>query len=163
MSKHAHFDHSAAKEAVELHPKRRTLEEIVRDDGSFPLNAYLLVFQALDYTGKLYGKNRLSGDEGERHVTGQQLLEGVRRMAVEEFGYLAKTVFEQLNVLTTADIGRIVFFLVEHRLMGKTDHDCMEDFIDQYDFSRAFDEDFTFAVEDDVDLSMPSPYFHRQS
>ena len=158
MSEHAQFDHSTAK----LHLGRRTLEEIVRDDGSFPLNAYLLVFQALDYTGKLYGKKRLSTDEAERHVTGPQLLEGVRRMAVEEYGYLAKTVFEQLNVLTTADVGRIVFFLVEHGLMGKTDRDRMEDFVDQYDFGRAFEEDFTFAAEGEVDLSMPSPYFRRQ-
>jgi len=161
MSKHAHFDHSASKEANELHPKRRTLEEIVRDDGSFPLNAYLLVFQALDYTAKLYGKKRLSEDESERHVTGQQLLEGLRRMALDEFGYLAKTVLEQLNVLATDDIGRIVFFLVEHGLMGKTERDNMEDFVGQYDFERAFDGGFTFAVEDEVDLSMPSPYYRR--
>ena len=163
MSKHAHSDHTTPKQTVTLRRGRRTLEEIVRDDGSFPLNAYLLVFQALDYTGQLYGKKRLSADEAERHVTGQQLLEGLRRMAVEDFGFLAKTVFEQLNLLTTADVGRIVFFLVEHGLMGKTERDRMEDFTDQYDFDKAFAEDFTFAVEGDVELSMPSPYFRRQS
>lgn len=161
MSKDAHYSPSGIPKKRASRHSRRTLEDIVKAEGDFPLAAYLLVFEALDYTAKLYGKNRSrDAPEGERHVTGQQLVEGIRRYALEKFGYIAKVVLNQFSITTTRDFGRIVFFLVDHDLMGKTDQDSIDDFVAQYDFDKAFDADFVFAADSDLDLSEPTPYFH---
>ena len=158
MSHDAQFSSFGLPFSLSIHRRRPTLEEIVRQDGRYPLAAYHFVFEALDYGANLYGKERDSPCEEGRHVTGQQLLEGVRRYALEQFGYMARVVFSELNIHCTADFGRIVFFLVAHGLMGKTDRDCMDDFVDQYDFEQVFERDFVFDA-DDADLSITTPYF----
>ncbi len=138
---------------------RPTLEDIVRQDGRFPLQAYVLLFEGLDYTVEMLGKDRRSPDETKRHVTGQELCEGLRQYALERFGFMAKVVLNELRITSTKDFGRIVFFLVAHGLMGKTDEDTIEDFEDQYDFDEAFDRGFEFQVDEDISLAMPTPYF----
>ncbi|MHC5081994.1 MAG: Minf_1886 family protein, partial [Planctomycetota bacterium] len=77
------------------------------------------------------------------HVTGRELLEGARLRALEELGYLARTVFEGWGIRTTRDFGEVVFLLVKEELMGKTDQDSLEDFEDVYDFEEVFEKSFT--------------------
>jgi len=161
MGHDASLNPSGVPNAPKPGAQRCSLEDLVRGEGSYPLAAHLFVFEALDYTAKLYSRNRDSEQEDERHVTGQQLLEGARQLALEQFGYMAKAVFDGWGIRETADVGRIVFFLVDHGLMGKTDRDHMADFAEQYDFRKAFDEGFEFRVEPGMDLSQPTPYFHR--
>src|SRR6185295_9173903 len=73
-----------------------------------------------------------------RHVTARELLEGLREHARDEFGPLAREVFESWNVRETSDFGRIVFHLVEAGEMGKTDQDDIADFDGVYRFDDAF-------------------------
>jgi uncharacterized repeat protein (TIGR04138 family) len=94
----------------------------------------------------MLGKNPGSPNEIERHVTGQQLLEGIRQLAIQEFGYMARVVLEQWGVRQASDFGEIVFILVSNGLMGKTDDDSLDDFRGGYDFRKAFDEQFKFVV-----------------
>ncbi len=75
------------------------------------------------------------------HVSGPDLLEGVRLLALEEFGCLAATVFDAWGVQSSEDFGEIVFNLVEHGLMGKQDSDTREDFAGGYE-GRSFREVF---------------------
>ncbi len=81
----------------------------------------------------------------ERHVTGQELCEAVRRFALEQYGYMARMVLANWGIHATADVGELVFNLIRIRQMRKTPHDRREDFHDVYDFKTAFQEDFRFT------------------
>jgi len=157
MSQDAQFLPLHAVFDVAIRRRHPTLDELVRADGRYPLEAFHLVFEALEYTAKLFGKNPRSELAEEKHVTGRQLCEGIRQFALDQYGPLAKVVLNELNIHSTEDFGRIVFFLVEHGLMGKTDEDTLEDFKDQYDFEEAFGKGFEFRC-DDADLSVTGPH-----
>ena len=108
---------------------------LLQKDDRFDAEAYNFVYEALDFTLKHVIQ---SASPQNQHVSGQELLEGVRRYSIEQFGCLARTVLETWGVTETENFGEIVFNLVEHDLMGKQDSDCIEDFRDLYDFSEAF-------------------------
>jgi uncharacterized repeat protein (TIGR04138 family) len=106
------------------------VEKIAEKDPRYKVAAYAFVMLALNYT--------LSKLEKARHVSGKELLEGIREFALEQYGPMTKTVFDYWGVHTTRDFGEIVFNLVEHKLLGKTDEDKIEDFSDIYDFEEEF-------------------------
>jgi uncharacterized repeat protein (TIGR04138 family) len=111
------------------------LEKVLRTDPRYHRDAYFFVREALDYTQKMVAKE----NKNElRHVTGQELLEGIRRHALEQFGPMTKTVLEEWGVKRCEDFGEIVFSMVENSLLGKTDKDSREDFKGGYDFETVF-------------------------
>lgn len=112
--------------------------DIAREDGRYSAEAFLFVFRALDHTVKNVSRRRPPG-----HVTGAELLRGIAELARQEFGFLARTVFEGWGVRDTLDFGRIVFVLVEAEMMGRNDNDTIEDFRDVYDFEDMFERGFT--------------------
>lgn len=106
-------------------------------------DAYEFVFAALRHTQRKL--NRLpphQADEEEAHVSGQELLEGIRDLAVRQFGLMTRQVFAHWGITATADFGRIVFELIERGDMRKTERDQLSDFIGVYDFEEAFDRDY---------------------
>ena len=109
------------------------IKKLIDRDPRYRLDAYRFVFEALEHT--------LAKLEEKRHVSGQELLEGIREYALLEFGMLAKMVFHRWGVRRTEDFGEIVFNLVEAGLMGKTERDTREDFAGGFDFERAFWEE----------------------
>jgi uncharacterized repeat protein (TIGR04138 family) len=115
------------------------LEEIIRRDPRYPLEAYEFVRAALKHTERMLGQDPLANElaQAEFHVSGQQLLEGIRDLALREFGMLARTVFRMWGVQRTGDFGQIVFNLIEIGLMSKTDQDDLRDFEDVYDLDEA--------------------------
>jgi uncharacterized repeat protein (TIGR04138 family) len=80
-------------------------------------------------------------DESQ-HVTGQELLEGIRRYALDQFGLMTMPVFEHWGIGNTEDWGRMVFELIDRGEMHKTEHDQLSDFAEVYAFERAFDLDY---------------------
>jgi uncharacterized repeat protein (TIGR04138 family) len=114
------------------------LREIVNRDDRFSPEAYVFVSEAVSYTQEMLGR--------KGHISGQELVEGVRRYALEEFGYMARVVLESWGVRRTEDMGDIVFNLVNQGLLGKTEEDRREDFAAGYDFRKAFDESFTIDL-----------------
>lgn len=104
---------------------------LARRHGEFSPGAYFFIFEALEYTLREVVKER-------RHVTGQELLEGLRRLAIDQFGPFTPLVFRMWGVRRTEDFGKIVFQLVEGGLMGKTERDSPEDFAGGFDFDKAF-------------------------
>ncbi|HZE98723.1 MAG TPA: Minf_1886 family protein [Planctomycetota bacterium] len=106
------------------------LKEVVARDGRYHINAYRFVYEALDYTVKQLEK--------KRHISGRELLEGIKNLAIEQFGGLAVMVFDVWGVRKTADFGNIVFNLVEAELMSRSDEDTREDFDGVYDFRTVF-------------------------
>lgn len=106
------------------------LRSVVRGDGRYDVNAYRFVYQALDFTLKNIGC--------KRHVTGRELCEGIRGLALEQYGGLASMVLERWGVRRTADFGNIVFNLVAAELMSRSETDSSADFDDVFDFREAF-------------------------
>ncbi|MEM7233153.1 MAG: Minf_1886 family protein [Planctomycetota bacterium] len=122
-------------------------QNLLREDARFDGEAYNFVYEALDYTLKeVVGSSHRS-----QHVSGQQLLEGIRRFSIDRFGCMANAVFEAWGVRETVDFGSIVFNLVKHDLMGTEEEDRLEDFMDVYAFDEAFDVTPVFHYSRDQD------------
>jgi uncharacterized repeat protein (TIGR04138 family) len=115
------------------------VELILTRDKRFSRDAYVFVREALDYTQKLIGKET----RGQiRHVSGHELLDGIRQFALQQFGPMVMTVFEEWGVRHCRDFGEIVFNMVEIGLLAKTDRDTRDDFQNGYDFAEVFREPF---------------------
>jgi uncharacterized repeat protein (TIGR04138 family) len=134
-----------------FHP---VLAEVARRDGRYAYEAYEFVFQALHHTQKMLGREPPEGarhdPEGESkyHVSGPELLEGIRDLALREFGLLAHTVFRLWGIHSTADFGEIVFNLIEAGLMSKTPNDRREDFHNVYDLEEALVQGFRIQLDE---------------
>ncbi len=114
--------------------------EIQKQDPRFKRGAYYFVRQGLDHTIR-----NLKDENPKRktqHVSGQELLEGIREFALQQYGPMAYALLNQWGVNRCEDFGDIVFHLVEHRVLGKNEHDRPEDFSGGYDFHEAFVEPF---------------------
>jgi uncharacterized repeat protein (TIGR04138 family) len=107
------------------------VEKIRARDLRYGTEAYLLVIEAVESV--------LRGLSEARHISGQELCEGIRKLAVARFGPMAKEVLNFWGVRTTEDFGVIVFNLVEAGLLLKTDDDRIDDFLEVYDFADAFE------------------------
>jgi uncharacterized repeat protein (TIGR04138 family) len=112
---------------------------ILAKDTRFARDAYTFVREALDFTQKLVVREARGAI---RHVTGQELLGGIRKFALEQFGPMTVTVFEEWGVKSCRDFGEIVFNMVEIGLLAKTEKDTRDDFQDGYDFTDAFRKPF---------------------
>ncbi|MEM9026053.1 MAG: Minf_1886 family protein [Verrucomicrobiota bacterium] len=116
------------------------IELIRKEDPRYESGAYFFVRQALDFTLRRLksGKRQRSGS----HVSGGELLEGIKDFAIEQYGPMAKTLFDTWRVTTCEDFGRIVFHLVDFGVLGKTENDSEEDFRECYTFEEAFEYPF---------------------
>src|SRR5690606_9311005 len=74
----------------------------------------------------------------QRHISGQELLEGMREYALDQYGPMTRTLFSEWGVNECRHFGEIVFQLVDYGVLGKTEDDKLEDFCDGYDFDQAF-------------------------
>src|SRR3990170_3846917 len=123
------------------------LAELLRRDRRYHRDAYFFVFEALRYAQEHLGLGRpqLIEDpesEEERHVTGQQLCEAIRRYAIEQYGLMAKSVLNAWGVPSTGDCGEIVFNLIDIGQMKKTHTDRREDFEKVFDFDDGLQDAF---------------------
>lgn len=112
------------------------IEQAIREDGRYPPEAYEFIHRGLEYATRM-----VHGDEpteGPRHVSGQQLCEGLRGLALEQWGPLARDVLARWNIRATRDFGEMIYFLINLGVMGKQDSDRREDFHEVYDFDQAF-------------------------
>ena len=115
------------------------LARIQAKDPRYHPDAYFFVREALDHTQKTVGKDTRGRI---RHVSGQELLGGIRDFALQQFGPMAKTVLDEWGIRFCADFGEIVFNMVEVDWLAKTDKDCRADFAAGYDFDEAFRKPF---------------------
>lgn len=111
------------------------LAEILEEDPRYDEQAYFFIREALDFTIKLLAK---PVEGPERHVSGAELLKGIRVYATREFGPITRTVLKRWGIERSGDFGEIVFNLVTKGILGKTEEDRKEDFADAYDFHEAF-------------------------
>lgn len=112
------------------------LRKLALKDGRYAPEAFEFLYQSLDHAVRLAGREEAEGTA--RHVTGQELLRGMREHAVEQFGPLAGAVWRAWGIRDTLDWGRIVFLLVEEGMLNRQDSDSIEDFRAGFDFDEAF-------------------------
>lgn len=131
------------------------LEDVVKRDPRFAYEAYEFTFLALEHTQKLLGRaprkeseaaGATAEGESAHHVSGPELLRGVRDLARREFGLMARTVFKLWGVNCTGDFGDIVFNLIEAGLMSKTERDERGDFRDVFDLDDALADGYVIPV-----------------
>lgn len=115
---------------------------ICKEDTRYDKAAYFFVRQGLDHTVSALKKSDPSRAQHSQHVSGRELLEGLRMHALEQFGPLTKTVLESWRVGRCSDFGEIVFNLIEYNIFSKTESDRREDFANIYDFDEAFVKPF---------------------
>lgn len=114
-------------------------------------DAYDFVFDALRHAQDSLqrfpaGLDADASDE-ESHISGGELLIGIRELALEQFGLMARRVFATWGITCTEDFGRIVFELVDEGRMRKTDRDQLSDFYEVFDFEEALDHDYQPCTE----------------
>lgn len=119
------------------------LEKIVAKDRRYTREAYLFVREALDHTQKLIGKP--PKDDAPRHVSGQQLLNGIREYGLQQYGPMTMAVLNEWGLRCCEDFGEIVFNMVENSLLAKTEQDSRNDFRGGYSFEEAFRKPFVPA------------------
>ena len=110
---------------------------ILGKDKRYDRDSYYFVREGLDFTLKML-KKQAHSLPAQRHVSGPELLEGLRRYAIHQFGPMAKTVLTYWGIHKCDDFGEIVFSMVEKGILGKTDQDSREDFRGGYDFDEVF-------------------------
>src|SRR5688572_13222553 len=128
------------------------LAELLRRDRRYHRDAYFFVFEALRYAQEQLGlgnpTSSQADDEEQRHVTGQQLCEAIRRYAVQQYGLMSKSVLNEWGVRTTGDFGEIVFNLIDIGQMKKTESDRREDFDAVFNFDDGLRDAFLPITSD---------------
>jgi uncharacterized repeat protein (TIGR04138 family) len=105
----------------------------------FQETAYVFVLSALHHV--------LEHMTEPRHISGRELAEGVRDLAIQRFGPMARTVLEHWGIRSTTDVGELVFALVECGILIKQDEDGPDDFKGLFDFEDAFDRNYPWGVD----------------
>ena len=103
-------------------------------DPRYPADAYYFLRDGLDHAVKLRKRQHAEGS----HVTGQQLCDALRHLAVKCFGPMVPTVFAYWGIGKTDDFGEMVWNLIELAVFGKTETDSRDDFRNVYSFHEAF-------------------------
>jgi uncharacterized repeat protein (TIGR04138 family) len=119
-------------------PKREFAEivqDITKADGRYSQECYSFVREGLDHTLKSLKR---AGTGPKSHVSGQELLHGLRDYALGEFGPMSKSVLNEWGIEKCEDFGEIVFNLVKFNVLGKTDADSLSDFKNGFSFHEAF-------------------------
>jgi uncharacterized repeat protein (TIGR04138 family) len=114
------------------------MDRIRLKERRYDERAYLFVLASLEYC-----QQRL--DE-RRHITGQELASGCRDLALERFGVMARLVLEHWGIRSTADIGNIVFTLVDLGMLLSQPNDSVDDFHDVFRFDQAFGRDYPWGA-----------------
>ncbi len=113
------------------------LDRLQDRDPRFHPKSYLFVLEALHTV--------IAGLEQPRHISGRELAEGVRSLALDRFGPMARTVLEHWGIHATDDLGQVVFALVETGVLIKQQDDRLEDFTGLFDFEEAFERDYPWG------------------
>jgi len=127
----------------------QAIAQLINDDKRYTFDAYVFVFEGLSFAQNVLKLSTESPSTGtgeaeaaERHVSGQELCQAIRQFALQQYGYMAKSVLNSWGINTTGDFGEIVFNLIRIGQMRKTPQDRREDFEDVYDFDTALREEF---------------------
>ena len=115
---------------------------ICKEDARFDRKAYSFIREGLDFAVKDLKKREAERSRQSLHVSGAELLVGIRIFALDQYGPLAITVLNSWGITRCMDFGELVFNLIEYNVFSKTDNDRREDFTEVYTFEDAFVKPF---------------------
>ena len=118
------------------------IDQIRKEDPRFDKRAYFFLRHGLDHTVKEMRKRDQERMQKSQHVSGPELLTGLRDYAIEQFGPMAKLVLNEWGVRRCSDFGDMVFNLIDYNVFSKTDADRREDFSEVYSFEDAFERPY---------------------
>jgi uncharacterized repeat protein (TIGR04138 family) len=113
------------------------MDRIRLREPRFHEHAYLFVLAALEYC-----QTKLTE---RRHITGRELSDACRALALDRYGVMARVVLQHWGVSCTADLGDIVFTLVDTGLLLSQPNDTRDDFVDVFDFEDAFEREYPWS------------------
>jgi len=140
-----------------------SLEDLLLEEPRYPLQAYLLVRESLEYAHKVLGFGRAVGPPqsaesevpADHHVTAQELCEAFRQHALDQYGRMSRVVLKKWGIESTSDIGEVVFNLIQIQVMKKSHRDRREDFDNVFDFHEAFEKSYRFTLPKAGDSEEP--------
>lgn len=133
---------------------RNDLAGVLARDPRYTFHAYAFIFEALEFSKGLKKRSqarpraRGRSAASTRHVSGRELCEGARRLALEHYGLMALTVLRLWGLRSTSDIGNVVYNLIASGDLKKTSSDSRDDFNNVFEFEHAFGRDFVLALDD---------------
>lgn len=114
------------------------VSQIIQEDPRYHSDAYEFVMEALNFTQKKFKR--------AKHVSGQELLEGIKGLMIHKFGPMAIAVLNYWGISKTDDFGNIVFNLEQYKIIARDSEDQYETFKDGYDFKEVFDQGYRKAL-----------------
>jgi len=123
----------------------KSVEQIIREDNRYPLEAVQFVREGLNHTIELFHPEKPPGQR--QHVGGKELCKGICSLAINRWGLMARSVLKSWNITQTRDFGEIVFLLVNSGWMQKEDQDTIKDFDSVFDFEEIFEKNFKINFE----------------
>jgi uncharacterized repeat protein (TIGR04138 family) len=135
---------------------REVLAGAIARDPRYSIDAYEFVFAALDLAKVRKRKARRARSRGRkpraksesRHVSGRELSEAARDLALDLYGRLALTILSSWGLRSTSDLGEIVYILIASGDLERSDEDQRSDFDDVYDFEAALCHDYVIPIEE---------------
>ena len=133
---------------------RDDLAGVLARDSRYSIQAYAFVLEALDFSKKSRKKRRPSRSRSSakplmavQHVSGRELCEGARRLALAQYGLMTLTVLGLWGIHSTSDLGEMVYNLIASGDLEKTPSDSRTDFDNVYDFETAFRRDYVLTLD----------------
>ena len=149
---------------------RDQLPRIIAGDPRYTIEGYAFVLEALHHarhhklkalarfrdqagTASPGDKARPRRSRGQRspqsgHVTGRELCEAVRKLALRQYGLLAVTVLGHWGIRSTSEIGDIVYNMIATGDLEKTPSDSRSDFDNLFDFETALRPKLVLSKDD---------------
>jgi uncharacterized repeat protein (TIGR04138 family) len=115
------------------------VDQICAVDPRYKSDAYEFVMESLAYTQRKFKRSK--------HVTGEELLEGIKQLLMHKFGPLTLLVLKHWGITSTEDFGNIVFRLVDNKILSKDNDDKVDSFQNGYDFNEVFDRGYRKQLE----------------
>ena len=116
---------------------KKSIQKIAREDGRFSYEAIEFIYEGLGHTVKHVTAQ-------PKHISGDQLCLGLRDLAKDKFGRMAKVVLNKWGIETTRDFGEIVYLMIKNNWMSAQPGDEIEDFNNVFDFKTDFEDSFEF-------------------
>ena len=127
-----------------------SVEDVIASLGCYSVEAYAFIQAGIHLASeKVHGEAK-GAEQGSRHVSGRQLCETLRDLAIARWGMMASTVLRLWGLNCTMDFGKLVFAFVDAGIWQKQPSDSIEDFNAVYQFRDVFDQRFKITLPEKV-------------